>query len=89
MDSRTTAIETLRYAWQMNLPGVPPPADNYLGIWVYHDNDNGLALAAIEKTAERNRKRTLENPGAYCWSILKSSITKWCSENPEAVNVAN
>lgn len=84
MDSRTTEIETLRYAWQMQLPDVQPPAENYLGVWAHYSGDSGLALEAIERTAERNNKRTLENPGAYCWSILKALIDKWCREHPEA-----
>lgn len=76
MDSRTEAIEALRFAWQMQIPGVPAPADNYLGIWAHYDNGNGLALEAIEATAESIARVTVHNPPAYCWNILKKLIDK-------------
>jgi hypothetical protein len=76
MDTRTDAIEALRFAWQMHIPGVPAPADNYLGIWAHYDNGNGLALEAIEITAESLRKITVHKPAAYCWNILKNLIDK-------------
>jgi len=76
MDSRTEAIESLRFAWQMLIPGFPAPADNFLGSWVHHDNGNGLALEAIEITAESLTRVTVRNPPAYCWNILKKLIDK-------------
>jgi hypothetical protein len=86
MDSRQTAINTLRYAWQMQLPGVSAPDERYLGIWVHFDNGNGLALDAIEATAAQHKKKPLINPSAFCWSLLKKLIDKRLQEMSNATN---
>jgi hypothetical protein len=75
MTGRTAEIETLKYAWQMYFPSdVPVPPDSYLGIWAHHDNNNGLALTAIEKTAIRHGRTPLVNPAGFCWMVLKNLI---------------
>jgi hypothetical protein len=87
MTARERDIETLRLTWEMFIPDVPAPSEHFLGIWQHFLGDEiGLGIQAIEITAERHKKRPLENAHAYCWARLKNLIHDFLDRHKSTVD---